>query len=123
MKTVAALVTMAIMLLAPPATPEPPALSDQEVQFRWAAEPGQRFEFELADEMRFTKPLIVRRVEHPLNARLEQRDDRQDRRALDDDVEEIALPGQPFFRDQKMARRTDGKEFGDALDERQHDDL
>jgi hypothetical protein len=50
-------------LLAPPAIPDPPALSDKEVQFRWAAEVGQRFEFELAQDTRFAQPLLTRRLE------------------------------------------------------------
>jgi len=41
-------------LLPPPAQPEPPLVGDHDVTFSWSGEPGQRFEFELARDERFT---------------------------------------------------------------------
>lgn len=52
-------------LLAPPAQPEPPAVGDARIAFRWAGEPGQKFEFQLADEIKFTQPLLVRTLDKP----------------------------------------------------------
>ena len=52
-------------LLAPPAVPEPPAVGDSAIQFRWAGEPGQKFEFQLADNTQFSKPLLNRNLDKP----------------------------------------------------------
>ena len=46
-------------LLAPPAVPEPPKISDTGINFRWAGEPGQRFEFQLAGNAKFDKPIAA----------------------------------------------------------------
>lgn len=52
-------------LLAPPAQPEPPSVGDSEIQFRWSGEPGQKFEFQMADNAQFAKPLMTRNLERP----------------------------------------------------------
>ena len=52
-------------LLAPPAQPEPPKVGDDAIQFRWAGEPGQKFEFQLADNAQFAKPLLTRTLDNP----------------------------------------------------------
>ena len=52
-------------LLAPPAQPELPSTSGDTIQFRWAGEPGQKFEFQLADNAQFTKPLVSRSLDKP----------------------------------------------------------
>ena len=42
--------------LAPPqAPPEAPSVSDKEISIAWPSEPGQRFEFEMASDDRFSK--------------------------------------------------------------------
>jgi len=50
-------------LLAPPAQPEPPGVGSDAVQFRWAGEPGQKFEFQMADNAQFAKPLVSRNLD------------------------------------------------------------
>ena len=52
-------------LLAPPAQPEPPAVGDDGIAFRWAGEPGQKFEFQLADNAKFAQPLLTRSLDKP----------------------------------------------------------
>ncbi len=42
----------------PAAIPEPPTIGDNEIQFHWAGEEGQRFEYQLADNMDFS-PLLA----------------------------------------------------------------
>ena len=51
------------ILLSPPAQPEPPQLGDASVTFRWAGEPGQKFEFQLADDSMFTKSIFTRTLD------------------------------------------------------------
>ena len=41
-------------LLPPPPQPDPPQIGDNDITFSWAGEPGQRFEFELARDERFS---------------------------------------------------------------------
>ena len=50
-----------------------------------------------------------------------ERQDGDDRPALDDDVEEIALARQPMLGDEQMAGGRNGNEFGDPLDDPQND--
>ena len=50
-----------------------------------------------------------------------QRQHGDDRTALDDDVEEIALARQPVLGDEQMAGGGDGNEFGDSLNDSQND--
>lgn len=52
-------------LMAPPAQPEPPSVGDNGVQFRWAGESGQKFEFQLADNPQFAKPLLTHSLDKP----------------------------------------------------------
>lgn len=52
-------------LLAPPAVPEPPKISDTGINFRWAGEPGQRFEFQLAGNAKFDKPIAAYTLTSP----------------------------------------------------------
>lgn len=52
-------------LLSPPAQPEPPRVEATGIQFRWAGEPGQTFEFQLADNPKFAKPLLVQTLSSP----------------------------------------------------------
>ena len=53
------------VLMAPPAQPEPPTVGDDAMQFRWAGEPGQKFDFQMADNAQFTKPLLTRTLDKP----------------------------------------------------------
>lgn len=55
----------AFTLLPPPAQPEPPRIDATGIQFRWSGEPGQTFEFELANEAKFVKPIMVQKVTSP----------------------------------------------------------
>ena len=50
-----------------------------------------------------------------------QRQHGDDRAALDDDVEKVALARQPVLGDQQMAGGGNGDEFGDSLDDSQND--
>lgn len=52
-------------LRPPPAQPEPPELSDQEMQFNWSAEPGQKFEFQMASDAQFSNLLAALQTETP----------------------------------------------------------
>jgi hypothetical protein len=52
-------------LLAPPAAPEPPKISDSGINFRWAGEPGQTFEFQVANNPKFEKPILVQTLATP----------------------------------------------------------
>lgn len=52
-------------LFPPPALPEPPAISATGIEFRWTGEPGQTFEFELADNPKFVKPLLAQTLSSP----------------------------------------------------------
>lgn len=52
-------------LLAPPALPEPPKIGDAYITFRWAGEPGQTFQFELADNSKFDKLLLAQTLGSP----------------------------------------------------------
>lgn len=44
-------------LFPPPAQPDPPKISDTEIEFRWPGEPGQTFEFQLAQDAKFAQLL------------------------------------------------------------------
>ncbi len=52
-------------LFPPPTQPEPPDVGAGGIRFRWAAEPGQKFLFELASDKTFAKPLLSRVLEKP----------------------------------------------------------
>ena len=52
-------------LLPPPAQPEPPVIGASSLQFRWVGEPGQKFEFQLANESKFVKPILTRTLNKP----------------------------------------------------------
>jgi hypothetical protein len=52
-------------LLAPPAVPEPPKIGDSGINFRWAGEPGQTFEFQLANNPKFEKPIMAQMLQRP----------------------------------------------------------
>jgi hypothetical protein len=52
-------------LRAPPATPEPPTIDDQQVQFTWSGEAGQTFEFQLARDTQFISVIETRRLAEP----------------------------------------------------------
>ena len=52
-------------LLAPPAVPEPPKIGDGDIQFRWAGEPGQKFEFQLANDTKFSQVVQGRNLDKP----------------------------------------------------------
>ncbi len=45
----------AFVLRPPPATPAPPAIGDNSLKFAWDGEPGQTFEFQLANDAGFEK--------------------------------------------------------------------
>src|SRR6185437_16033929 len=53
---------------------------------------------------------------------VEKGDDRENRPGLDDDVKQLRPVAQPMFRDQQMASRGDGQEFGDSFNDSQNDD-
>ena len=50
-------------LMSPPAVPEPPAMDDKSVSFRWAGEPGQKFVFQLASDDKFSKLVSERALD------------------------------------------------------------
>ena len=52
-------------LLSPPAVPEPPMIDASGIQFRWAGEPGQTFEFQMANNLKFEKPILVQTLAGP----------------------------------------------------------
>ncbi len=52
-------------LRPPPATPAPPAIGDHSLQFSWDGEPGQTFEFQLANDPGFTQRVLERRLDKP----------------------------------------------------------
>jgi hypothetical protein len=52
-------------LLAPPAQPEPPKIGDENLQFRWAGEPGQKFEFQMASDVKFAQVVTARSLDKP----------------------------------------------------------
>jgi hypothetical protein len=52
-------------LFAPPAKPEPPAVGDDSIAFRWSGEPGQKFEFQFSADAKFAKPIVSRALEKP----------------------------------------------------------
>lgn len=49
----------------PPATPAPPLIGDASVQFAWAGEPGQSFEFQLARDAKFEQMVLERSLQQP----------------------------------------------------------
>jgi hypothetical protein len=49
----------AFTLLALPAVPEAPTIGETAVNFRWAGEPGQTFEFQVAGNAKFEKPMVT----------------------------------------------------------------
>lgn len=52
-------------LLPPPAQPEPPQIGEGDIKFRWAGEPGQKFEFQLASDTKFAQVLATRSLDKP----------------------------------------------------------
>lgn len=52
-------------LRAPPAQPEPPAIDRDKIAFAWPGEPGQRFEFQLAQDADFAKVVEQRQLDAP----------------------------------------------------------
>ena len=52
-------------LRAPPATPEPPVIDDQQLTFAWSGEAGQSFEFALARDAQFNNVIETRRLAQP----------------------------------------------------------
>ena len=52
-------------LLAPPAQPEPPKVDAHGLEFNWSGEPGQTFEFQVADNVKFVNPKLVQTVASP----------------------------------------------------------
>jgi hypothetical protein len=55
----------AFTLLAPPAVPEPPKIGDSGINFRWPGEPGQTFEFQMAGNAKFDKPIVAYTLASP----------------------------------------------------------
>lgn len=52
-------------LFPAPAQPDPPKVSDMTIEFRWAGEPGQTFEFQLAQDAKFAKLLLEEKLSSP----------------------------------------------------------
>ena len=52
-------------LMAPPAQPEPPKIGDGDIQFRWAGEAGQKFEFQMASDVKFAQIVTARVLDKP----------------------------------------------------------
>lgn len=52
-------------LFPPPAQPEPPDIAADGIRFRWAGEPGQKYLIELANEIKFAKPVLSRTLDKP----------------------------------------------------------
>ena len=52
-------------LFAPPAQPEPPKVGDGDISFRWAGETGQKFDFQLAADAKFSQPIVTRTLDKP----------------------------------------------------------
>jgi len=52
-------------LFPPPAQPEPPKVSETAVEFRWAGEPGQTFEFQLAQDDKFARLMLEETLRSP----------------------------------------------------------
>ena len=52
-------------LLAPPALPEPPRIGANGIAFRWSGEPGQTFEFQMADNPRFENLILQQTLASP----------------------------------------------------------
>ncbi|MDX9767497.1 MAG: FecR domain-containing protein [Ectothiorhodospiraceae bacterium] len=48
-----------------PTTPQPPAVGEDALDFRWSGEPGQRFEYQFADDESFAEPLAQAVVNEP----------------------------------------------------------
>ena len=48
-----------------PANPEPPKVEGDTVQFAWAAEPGQRFEFQMARDKGFSETVTQKNLAEP----------------------------------------------------------
>jgi hypothetical protein len=55
----------AFVVRPPPATPAPPTISDNSLKFNWDGEPGQTFEFQLANDMQFARLVFERRLDKP----------------------------------------------------------
>jgi hypothetical protein len=53
------------VMRAPPATPAPPAIGASAMKFAWEGEPGQTFEFQLANDDKFTKLVQERKLDKP----------------------------------------------------------
>jgi len=52
-------------VLSAPAAPEPPAIDDDKIVLRWAAEPGQRFLFQMARDAQFSTLHTERQLTEP----------------------------------------------------------
>lgn len=52
-------------VLPAPAAPEPPAIDDDKLVLRWAAEPGQRFLFQMARDAQFSTLHTERKLDEP----------------------------------------------------------
>lgn len=48
-----------------PAAPEPPAIGDKNLEFRWSGEPGQRFDYQFASDEAFATVLADASVSEP----------------------------------------------------------
>lgn len=55
----------AFEVLPAPAAPEPPAIDDDKIVLRWAAEPGQRFLLQMARDAAFARLHVERRLDEP----------------------------------------------------------
>lgn len=55
----------AFTLMALPAVPEAPTIGETGVNFRWAGEPGQTFEFQMAGNAKFEKPMVTQTLRSP----------------------------------------------------------
>jgi hypothetical protein len=49
-----------------PAAPEPPAIGDKNIEFRWSGEAGQRFDYQFASDEAFATLLAEASVTEPL---------------------------------------------------------
>jgi hypothetical protein len=52
-------------LRAPPVAPAPPRIDDKSLQFNWAGEAGQTFEFQVARDESFAQPLVASTLQQP----------------------------------------------------------
>ena len=52
-------------LFAPPAQPDPPQIGDGNIKFRWGGEPGQKFELQVANDIKFAQLVLTRSLDKP----------------------------------------------------------